>query len=109
MTGNYEKTLQKLELAEEKLKKASQKKKDLEAEKKTLLERAETERLSSRGMILESCLKEPLVLKNEDITSLLGMMFRSSFSQKKLDELICKRKGIPLEEGSASDKAEESA
>ena len=44
MTGNYEKTLQKLELAEEKLKKASQKKKDLEAEKKTLLERAETER-----------------------------------------------------------------
>lgn len=93
MTGNYEKTLQKLEQAEAKLQKIADKKKDLEAERKSLLERAETERLSSRGLILESFLKEPLVLTNEDIKTLLGLMFRSSFSKETLDKMIRKRKG----------------
>ena len=93
MTGNYEKTLQKLEQAEAKLQKIADKKKDLEAERKSLLERAETERLSSRGLILESFLKEPLVLTNEDIKTLLGLMFRSSFSKEILDKMIRKRKG----------------
>lgn len=107
MTGNYEKTLQKLEQAEAKLLKISEKKKGLEAAKKALQDKAETERLSSRGMILESFLKEPLVLTNEDISSLLGLMFRSSFSQKRLDELISARKGLPVE--NATDATDESA
>ena len=93
MTGNYEKTLQKLEQAEAKLQKIADKKKDLEAERKSLLERAETERLSSRGLILESFLKEALVLTNEDIQTLLELMFRSSFSKETLDKMIRKRKG----------------
>ena len=92
MTGNYEKTLQKLEQAEAKLQKIADKKKDLEAERKSLLERAETERLSSRGLILESFLKEPLVLTNDDIKTLLGLMFRSSFSKETLDKMIRARK-----------------
>ena len=107
MTGNYEKTLQKLEQAEAKLQKISEKKKDLEAAKKALQDKVETERLSSRGMILESFLKEPQVLTNEDISSLLGLMFRSSFSQKTLNEKISARKGIPVE--NAADATEESA
>ena len=107
VTGNYEKTLQKLEQAKAKLLKISEKKKDLEAAKKALQDKAETERLSSRGMILESFLKEPLVLTNDDISSLLELMFRSSFSQKRLNELISARKGIPVE--NATDAAEEPA
>lgn len=93
MTGNYEKTMRKLELAEAKLQKVAEKKKDLEAEKKVLLERVETERLSSRGTILESFLKEPLILTNEDISSLLEMCFSSSLTQRKLNEKIRFRKG----------------
>jgi hypothetical protein len=107
MTVNYEKTLQKLEQAEAKLLKISEKKKGLEAAKKALQDKAETERLSSRGMILESFLKEPQVLTNEDISSLLGLLFRSSFSQKRLEELISARKGIPVE--NATDATEEPA
>ena len=105
MNSNYEKTLHKLEQAEAKLQKTLEKKKALEAERKALMERSETERLSSRGTILESFLKEPLVLTNEDISSLLGLMFRSSFSQKTLNELISARKGLPVE--SSMDDTEE--
>ena len=95
MTGNYEKTLQQLEQADAKLQRAIEKKKELEARKKMLLEKSETERLCSRGAILESFLKEPLVLTNDDISSLLDLVFRSGFTQKKLDEKIQMRKGIP--------------
>ena len=67
-------------------------KKALQARKKLLAEQAENERLCSRGKILESFLREPLVLNNEDISYLLNLMFRSSFSQNKLAELIAARK-----------------
>ena len=93
MNGNYEKTLRKLEQAEAKLQKTLEKKKALEAERKALMERSETERLSSRGMILESFLKEPLILMNEDITDLLSMCFSSSLTQRKPNEKIHFRKG----------------
>ena len=53
-----------------------------------LAEQAENERLCRRGKILESFLKEPLKLTDGDISYLLEIMFRSSFSQKKLQELI---------------------
>ena len=95
MTGNYEKTLQQLEQADAKLQRAIEKKKELEARKKMLLERSEIERLCSRGTILESFLKEPLVLTNDDISSLLDLVFRSGFTQKELDEKLRMRKGIP--------------
>lgn len=93
MTGNYEKTLQKLEQAEAKLQKIADKKKDLEAEMKSLLERAETERLSSRGLILESFLKEPLVLTNDDITRLLNISFCSREVKEAMAKMLREKKG----------------
>ena len=56
-----------------------------------LTEQAENERLCRRGKILESFLKEPLKLTDGDISYLLEIMFRSSFSQSKLAELIAAR------------------
>ena len=81
-----------LKRTEARLQKTKEEKKALQAKKKMLAEQAENERLISRGKILESFLREPLVLTNDDVTYLLDIMFRSSFSQSKLAELIAARK-----------------
>ena len=81
-----------LKRTEARLQKTKEEKKVLQAKKKKLAEHAENERLCSRGKILESFLREPLVLTNDDVTYLLNLMFRSSFSQNKLAELIAARK-----------------
>ena len=81
-----------LKRTEARLQKTKEEKKVLQAKKKYLAEQAENERLCRRGKILESFLKEPLVLNDDDVTYLLDLMFRSSFSQSKLAELIAARK-----------------
>ena len=67
---------------------------------KRLEEQAENERLVSRGKILESFLKEPLVLTNDDVAHLLDLLFRSRFTQRTLSEMIEARtsgKSTPME------------
>lgn len=81
-----------LKRTEVRLQKTKEEKKVLQAKKKLLTEQAENERLCRRGKILESFLKEPLKLTDGDISYLLEIMFRSSFSQSKLAELIAARK-----------------
>ncbi len=81
-----------LKRTEVRLQKTKEEKKALQARKKMLTEQAENERLCRRGKILESFLKEPLKLTDGDISYLLEIMFRSSFSQSKLTELIAARK-----------------
>ena len=81
-----------LKRTEARLQKTKEEKKALQTRKKLLAEQVENERLCSRGRILESFLREPLILNNEDISYLLNLMFRSSFSQNKLAELIAVRK-----------------
>ena len=104
-----------LKRTEARLQKTKEEKKALQARKKKLAEQAENERLCSRGKILESFLKEPLVLNDDDVAYLLGLMFRSSFSQNKLAELIAARKpgnSVQTEEteysGIASEESHES-
>ncbi|MBQ6482443.1 MAG: hypothetical protein IJI45_15145 [Anaerolineaceae bacterium] len=79
---------EKLKRTEAKLNKAAEEKKNLKAKMKQLAEQAENERLVSRGKILESFLKEPLVLTNDDVTHLLDLLFCSRFTQKTLSEMI---------------------
>ena len=86
------KIVEQLKRTEARLQKTKEEKKVLQAKKKLLAVQAENERLCSRGKILESFLKEPLVLNDDDVTYLLDLMFRSSFSQSKLAELIAARK-----------------
>ena len=80
-----------LKRTEARLQKTKEEKKALQAKKRLLAEQVENERLISRGKILESFLKEPLKLTDGDISYLLEIMFRSSFSQSKLAELIAAR------------------
>ena len=103
-----------LKRTEARLQKTKEEKKVLQARKKMLAEQAENERLCSRGKILESFLKEPLKLTDGDISYLLEIMFRSSFSQSKLAELISARKtsnSVQTKEteelGSASEESHE--
>ena len=91
---------EKLKRTEAKLNKASEEKKNLKAKMKQLAEQAENERLVSRGKMLESFLKEPLVLTNDDVAHLLDLLFRSRFTQRTLSEMIEARtsgKSTPVE------------
>ena len=85
---------EKLKRTEARLNKAAEEKRTLKAKMKQLEEQAENERLVSRGKILESFLREPLVLTNGDVTYLLELLFRSSFSQGTLTKLIDARKPV---------------
>ncbi len=79
---------EKLKRTEARLNKAAEEKKTLKAKMKQLEEQAENERLVSRGKILESFLKQPWVLTNDDVAHLLDLLFRSRFTQRTLSEMI---------------------
>lgn len=91
MAGKAKKAQQELERTLIKLQKAIEATKALEAKRKQLMEQARIERLCSRGEILESFLKEPLQLTDAEIRDLLEIMFRSSFTQQRLDDLLRKK------------------
>ena len=102
---------EKLKRTEARLNKAAEEKKALKAKMKQLEEQAENERLVSRGKILESFLREPLVLTNGDVTYLLDLLFRSSVSQGTLTKLIEARKPVQrsmADEMAAAEPMEES-
>ena len=91
---------QQLKRTEARLNKATEEKKALKTKMKRLEEQAENERLVSRGKMLESFLKEPLVLTNDDVAHLLDLLFRSRFTQRTLSEMIEARtsgKSTPVE------------
>ncbi len=88
MARSYEMTRQKLERTEAQLQKAIETRKRLESQLRELRAQEETERLCSRGAILEKYLREPLLLTNVQIDGLLERLFRSSFTQRQLDEMI---------------------
>ena len=92
MAGKEKKAQQELERTLIKLQKATEATKALEAKKKQIMEQARIERLCSRGEILEAFLKDPLQLTDPEIRDLLEIMFRSSFTQQHLDELLQKKK-----------------
>ena len=102
---------QQLKRTEARLNKATEEKKALKTKMKRLEEQAENERLVSRGKILESFLREPLVLTNGDVTYLLDLLFRSSVSQGTLTKLIDARKPVQpaaTDELAAAEPMEES-
>ena len=79
-------------VAERKLTAAKHKEKQLESEIKRLTRSERTHRLCTRAGMLETFLKEPTVLTNDDVMELLTFIFRSEAVQKKLNLLIEKRK-----------------
>ena len=88
--------LEKLErekyVVERKLTAAKHKEKRLQSELKRLTRSERTHRLCTRAGMLESFLKEPTVLTDEDVMELLTFIFQSEAVQKKLNLLIESRR-----------------
>ena len=79
-------------VAEKKLTAAKHKEKRLESEIKRLTRSERTHRLCTRAGMLETFLREPTVLTDDDVMELLSFIFHSEEVQKKLNMLIENRK-----------------
>ena len=78
--------------AEKKLTAAKHKEKRLKSEIKRLTRSERTHRLCTRAGMLETFLREPTVLTDDDVMELLSFIFHSEAVQKKLNMLIENRK-----------------
>ena len=87
-----EKLRQKQYVAERKLTAARHREKQLESEMKRLTRSERTHRLCTRAGMLETFLKEPTLLTDDDVMELLTFLFHGEAAQKKLKELIEKRR-----------------
>ena len=79
-------------VAERKLTAAKHREKRLESEIKQLTRSERTHRLCTRAGMLETFLKEPTVLTDDDVMELLTFIFHSEAVQKKLNLLIESRR-----------------
>ena len=87
-----EKLKQQQYVAEKKLTAAKHKEKRLESEIKRLTRSERTHRLCTRAGMLETFLREPTLLTDDDVMELLTFIFHSEAAQKKLNLLIENRK-----------------
>ena len=87
-----EKLKQQQHKLEKKLTAAKHKEKRLQNELKRLTRSERTHRLCTRAGMLETFLKEPTVLTDEDVMELLTFIFQSEAVQKKLNLLIESRR-----------------
>ena len=100
MSEELEKLRHKQYVAEHKLNAAKHKEKRLQNELKRLTRSERTHRLCTRAGMLETFLKEPTVLTDEDVMELLTFIFQSEAVQKKLNLLIeSRRKTQEADEG----------
>ena len=79
-------------VSEKKLTAAKHKEKRLQNEIKRLTRRERTHRLCTRAGMLETFLREPTLLTDDDVMELLTFLFHGESAQKKLNLLIEKRK-----------------
>ena len=79
-------------VAERQLTAARHREKQLASEIKRLTRSERTHRLCTRAGMLETFLKEPTLLTDDDVMELLTFIFHSETVQKKLNLLIEKRK-----------------
>ena len=87
-------------VAERKLTAAKHREKRLESEIKQLTRSERTHRLCTRAGMLETFLREPTVLTDDDVMELLTFIFHCEAVQKKLDFLIENRKKTEQPNGS---------
>ena len=87
-----EKLKQQKYVAEKKLTAAKHREKQLQHELKQLTRSERTHRLCTRAGMLETFLREPSLLSDDDVMELLTFIFHSEAVQKKLNLLIENRK-----------------
>ena len=100
MSEELEKLRHKQYVAERKLTAAKHKEKRLQSELKRLTRSERTHRLCTRAGMLETFLKEPTVLTDENVMELLTFIFQSETVQKKLNLLIESRRETLTTDGS---------
>ena len=88
MSEELEKLRHKQYVAERKLTAAKHKEKRLQSELKRLTRSERTHRLCTRAGMLETFLKEPTVLTDEDVMELLTFIFQSEAVQKMLQGAV---------------------
>ena len=89
---NLEKLKHDQYVAEKKLTAAKHRERQLESELKRLTRSERTHRLCTRAGMLETFLREPILLTDDDVMELLTFIFHSEAVQKKLNLLIENRK-----------------
>ena len=87
-------------VAEKKLTAAKHREKQLQHELKQLTRSERTHRLCTRAGMLETFLREPTVLTDDDVMELLTFIFHSEAVHKKLNMLIENRKESEQLDGS---------
>ena len=92
MSEELEKLRHKQYVAERKLTAAKHKEKRLQSELKRLTRSERTHRLCTRAGMLETFLREPTILTDDDVMELLTFIFHSEAVRKKLNLLIENRK-----------------
>ena len=85
---------------EKKLTAAKHKEKRLQSELKRLTRGERTHRLCTRAGMLETFLRKPTVLTDDDVMELLAFIFHSEAVQKKLNLLIENRENELTTDGS---------
>ena len=88
MSEELEKLRHKQYVAERMLTAAKHKEKRLQSELKRLTRSERTHRLCTRAGMMETFLREPTVLTDDDVMELLTFIFHSEAVQKKLNLLI---------------------
>ena len=92
MSEELEKLKHKQYVAERKLTAAKHKEKRMQSELKRLTKGERTHRLCTRAGMLETFLREPTILTDDDVMELLTFIFQSEAVQKKLNLLIESRR-----------------
>ncbi len=92
MNEKIEKLGHEIRVNNQKLKAARNAEKAIAREMKYLTRSERTHRLCTRAGMLESFLKEPTLLTDDDVMELLRFLFHGEAAQKKLDFLIENRK-----------------
>ena len=98
MSEELEKLKHKQYVAERKLTAAKHKEKRLQSELKRLTRGERTHRLCTRAGMLETFLREPTILTDDDVMELLTFIFHSEAVQKKLKVVHCVLPKAPCRE-----------
>lgn len=101
MSEELEKLRHKQYVAERKLTAAKHKEKRLQSELKRLTRSERTHRLCTRAGMLETFLKEPTVLTDEDVMELLTFIFQSEAVQKKLMHMPPQKCSLTADDGAS--------
>ena len=88
MNEKLEKLNQEIKKAEAKLRKARHQEKILEHQIKTLTRKERTHRLCTRGAMLESYLSNPEVVTDEQVNTILKLLFHRSDTKQLVERIL---------------------